>query len=262
MLPSSARPSLGRRPFTRATADLPRPDGARARHGTDVLPELLAFDGAVHLSQTLDSKPAPLNRTPLAGAVDVARRRLAAAEREAREPLRDAHSDDPIITAERFARLLERAGAPATRSRKALGNAARELFAPLEARTLQRIAAVKRSVLEVRRDLVPTIVSRGPSAARLEQLDAALTQATAARTEGLVARAVGAVGDTLAEELERVVCELPRGTLELPIELWLGEQGFVTAHVARCEDLCLAAFLHERARLDMLVRHTLHERLA
>ncbi len=260
MLPPSTRPAVARRPFTRATADLPRAESGPPRHGTDVLPELLAFGGAVHLAQTLDSKPTPLEGAPLTGAVDIARRRLGAAERDAYAPLSES-SGEPLVSRERFARVLARTGAPATRARKPLANAARELFGPIEARTLQRVAAIRRDITHVRRDLGPTILTRGPSAARLEQLDAALAQATAARCENLVARAVAAVGESFAAALERLVVELPRDAPELPLEEWLGPDGFVAAHVARCEELCVATFVHERARVDMLVRHTLHERL-
>lgn len=230
----------------------------RPRHGAEVLPELLDFEGAVQLAHVLRTRPASAiaGRTP-AEALAEARERLAAAERDARQPLRDPRRGAPLVDAEDVERALAKAGAPAVRSRKPLALAARELFAPLEARTLQRITSLRRLVDEVRLELGPPIAASSPVAARLEQLDAALTGATVARSDALLARAVGAIGDAFAAELERVVTELPKPCAELPIAAWLAEGGFVAEHTSLCERLVLASFLHERARVDMLVRSTI-----
>lgn len=255
MGPPYHRPASVRRPFSSATAALRRASPARARHGAEFLAELLDFEGAVQLAQTLEAAPpeAP-PATALEDAVARAQRRLEVAERESRLPLHDPHTGAPLVSAERIARVLEKAGAPAVRQRKALEGAARELFAPLEARTVQRIGAVRRVVAEIRRELGPAVAACGPQGARLEQLDAALTGATAARSEALVARAVGAVGDAFAADLERETLALPKPCLEVPAAAWA--VGFVAEHVARCEALAVAAFVHERARVDMLVRNT------
>src|SRR5690606_16114616 len=143
-------------------------------------------------------------------AVSEARQRLASAEHDARQPLRDPMTGGSLVPADRLERAPERAGAPATRSRQALAAAGREVFAPVEARALQRSASLRRLVAEVRHELGTVIAASGPVAARLEQLDAALAVATAARTEALIARAAGAVGDAFAAELERAVIALPK----------------------------------------------------
>lgn len=263
MGPPYHRPASVRRPFSSATAALRRASPGRGRHGGEFLAELLDFEGAVQLAQTLDAPPAgPQGEVASPDqAVARAQRRLAEVEREARLPLHDPHTGAPLVTAERIARVLARAGVPASRPRKAIDGAARELFGALEARTLQRIGSVRRVVAELRRELGPAIAASGPQAARLEQIDAALTVATAARESALVARAVGAVGDAFAADLERAVLALPKPCEELPVEAWAGEGGFVAEHVGRCESLALAAFVHERARVDMLVGNTLGGRL-
>lgn len=255
------RPVSPRRPFSSATATLraasglPAPD---ARHGAAFLPELLDFEGAVHLAHTLRSAPAGAvaGRTPNA-AVSEARQRLASVERDARQPLRDPMTGAPLVSPERLDRALARAGAPASRSRKALALAGRELFAPVESRALARIASLRRAVAEVRHELGAVIAASGPVAARIEQLDAALASATAARTDALVARAVSAVGDAFAAELERAVIALPKACEEAPVASWLAEGGWVAEHVEQCERLVLASFLHERERVEMLVRSTI-----
>jgi hypothetical protein len=245
-------------------ADLRPSAPGRAWHGAELLPELLDFEGAIQLAHALQSAPRAARATMVpATAVDRARRQLAAAEREASQPLRDPHTGGSLIPAERIAQLLERAGLPTSRRRTAIASAARELFTPVETRALERIATVRRLLAQVRRELGPIIAASGSAAARLEQIDAVLVVATAARSEALVARAFAAVGAAFASELERAIRELPRAIdLELPVTAWAGEDGLVSAHVARCEALCVAAFVHERARVDMLVRHTLGERLA
>jgi hypothetical protein len=175
--------------------------------------------------------------------------------------LREAQGDDPLLGAGRIARALERAGAPASRQRKAMAAAARELFGPLEALTVKRIGVVRRRVLEVRAEAAAVVAASGAAGARLEQIDAALTAATATRTDALYARAVGAYAEAFATELERVVLALPKPCPTLPVEAWVGPDGFVTAHLERCEALVVAAFFHERARVDMLLSATLGEPL-
>jgi hypothetical protein len=249
-----------RRPLSSATAALRgAPPPGRARRGAELLIELLDFEGSVALAHVLATQPlTPL--TPLAGAVTRARRRLSEAGHDAERPLTDPHTGAPLISAERVASVLGRAGVPAARSKKAIEGAARDLFAPLEARTQKRIGASRRFLAELRRDLGPTIRASGPIGARLEQIDAALTAATAARADALVARALGAIGDAFAADLERAVLDLPKPCPGLPVAEWTG--GFVADHVGRCEALALAAFLHERARIEMLVESALGERLA
>jgi len=259
--PLQHRPVSIRRPLSSATAALraAAPAG-RPRHGAELLVDLLDFEGSVALAHVLASPPlSPL--TPLAGALARVRRQLAEAEQDARRPLRDPHTGASLLSAERVASVLERAGVPAARSKKAIEAAARELFAPLEARALKRIGSSRRLVAEARRDLGPTIATSGPHGARLEQLDAALTAATAQRAEALVTRALGALGDALAADLEQAVLALPRPCLELPAAEWTEPGGFIAEHVARCEGLVLASFLHERARLDMLAHSALGEGL-
>ena len=262
MGPPYHRPASVRRPFSSATAALRRASPGRGRHGGEFLAELLDFEGAVQLAQALDAPPASHGEVASPEqAVARAQRRLAEAEREARLPLHDPHTGAPLVTAERIARVLARAGVPASRPRKAIEGAARELFGALEARTLQRIGSVRRVVAEIRRELGPAVAASGAQAARLEQIDAALTGATAAREGALVARAVSAVGDGFAADLERAVLALPKPCEELPVAVWAGEGGFVAEHVGRCESLAFAAFVHERARVDMLVGNTLGGRL-
>ena len=251
-----------RRPLSSATAALraAAPVG-RARHGAALLVELLDFEGSVALAHVLATPPlAPL--TPLAGALTRARRQLAEVEEDARRPLCDPHTGASLVTAERVATALGRAGVPSARSKKAIEAAARELFAPLETRALKRIGSSRRLVAEARRDLCATVAASGPRGARLEQLDAALSAATAQRAEALVTRALGALGDAFAADLERAVLALPKPCPELPVAEWTEPGGFIAEHVARCEALVLASFLHERARLDMLVHSALGEGLA
>lgn len=255
------RPVSLRRPLASATAALRGPAPARVRHGAELLPELVDFEGAMQLAHALQTAPTPASALlPVDVALARAKRRLAAAEDEAREPLR-ALSGASFVPPERIERVLARAGVPQARRRKAIGNAARELFEPLETRTLQRIGSVRRLVGEVRRELGPVIAATGPEAARLEQLDAALGAATVARSDALLSRAVGALGDAFAADLEQAVIALPKPCPAIPVAAWTGEGGFVAEHVARCEGFVVAAFVHERARVDLLVRNTLRERL-
>lgn len=254
------RPVSPRRPFSSATAtlraasSLPTPD---ARHGVAFLPELLDFEGAVHLAHTLRSAPAVgvAGRTPSA-AVSEARQRLASAERDARQPLRDPMTGGPLVSPEHLNRALAKAGAPAFRSRKAVALAGRELFGPVESRALSRIASLRRVVAEVRQELGAVIAASGPVAARIEQLDAALASATAARTDALVARAVSAIGDAFAAEFEHSVVALPKPCDEVPVASWLAEGGWVAEYTEQCERLVLASFLHERERVENVVRST------
>lgn len=253
-----------RRPLATATASLRRGAAERVLHGAELLPDLIAFDGAVQLAHTLKGTPAPsgLAAPRSAEALERARRRLATIEREARSPLVDPHTGASLVPIERVAQALERAGLPAARRKKAIASAAAELFALAESRALQRIASIRSQVALVRRELGPTVAACGASAARLEQLDAQLGVATAAKVEALVGRAVLAVGDALAAELERVALALPRDAAELPLDAWAGEGGLVPEHVAQLEAIGVAVYFHERARLEMLVRATLREGLA
>ncbi len=256
------RPTSTRRPLSSATAALRGSAPGRGRRGEELLAELLDFEGAVQLARALEAgPPAALVASPPGGGVAHACRRLAEAEREARQPLLDLHTGASLISGARLLRALVGAGAPASRQRKALALAAQELFAPLEARTLQRIASVRRRVLDVREELGPVVAAGGPIAARLEKIDAALARATAARSHALFVRAVGTLGDAFAVDLERSVLALPKGCLALPVEAWTCAGGFVPEHVGRCESLVVATFLHERARVEMLVQNTLGERL-
>ncbi|WP_236515443.1 DUF3348 family protein [Sandaracinus amylolyticus] len=235
----------------------------RSRHGAELLPALLDFEGAVQLAQALETPPATTSAgwTP-AEAITIARRRLESAEREVRRPLSDPRTGASFGAPERIAHFLERAGVPATRQRKAIASAAHELFAPLEAQMSRRITAVRQLVAEVRREIAPTIAASAPSAARLEQLDAALAQATSVRSDALFSRAIVAMRDAFAADLEVAVLALPKPCDEVPLAAWASARGPVGEHVARCEAFVVASFLHERARLDMLVRNTLGERLA
>jgi len=247
-----------RRPLSSATTALRGAAPVRRRHGAEFLAELLDFDGAVQLSRALEATPAPV-AAPSSPELALARaqRRLTDVEREARLPLHDPHTGLTLVPASRLQRALERAGAPASRQRKAIAAAARELFAPVEARTVQRIATVRRLVREVREEIAPAVAASGPVAARLEQLDAALAGATAARSDALFGRAVISLGDGFAADLEQVVIELPRPCAGLPVAAWTGPGGVVADHIGRCEALIAAVFLHERARVDMLLRSTL-----
>lgn len=273
MGPLFHRPTSARRPLTRAVAALRgparRPVSGGGRHGAELLPELLGLDGAVQLARAVDaaraaSKPPVADATSdgaRAEALAHARRRLAEAEREARRPLQGDVAGATLVPAARLERALQRAGAPASRQRRALAAAARDLFTPIEARIGQRISAVRRHVRAIRDDVGPAAAAAGPLAARLEALDAALAAATSARADALVDRAIAAAGDAFAEDLEAAVIGLPRPCDAMPIAAWTGAGGFVGELAARCEGLIVATFLHERARLDMLVASTLGEPL-
>lgn len=268
------RPVSPRRPLASATAALRassqgssssqgRSSPARSRHGAELLPELLDFEGAVQLAQALETTPSAASASWGASeAIAIARQRLASAERDVRRPLSDPRTGASFAAPDRIAHALERAGVPATRQRKAIASAAHDLFAPLETQMLRRITAVRQLVAEVRREIAPTIAASAPNAARLEQIDAALGQATSARSDALFSRAIVAMRDAFAADLEVAVLALPKPCDEVPLATWASPSGPVGEHVARCEAFVVASFLHERARLDMLVRNTLGERLA
>lgn len=270
MGPLFQRPASARRPFATAVAALDRAvrSGVRSapyaagRRGAELLPELLGLDGAVQMARALDAAAVPATDAPSAAdALAHARRRLSEAERDARRPLGDAGSGAPLVPSARLERALERAGAPASRQRRALATAARELFTPIEGRVAQRIGTVRRLVRAVRDGLGPALAATGPIGARLEALDAALHGATMARTDALVDRSIAAAGDAFAADLEAAVIALPRPCDAMPIAAWLAPGGFVADLTVRCEGLIVATFLAERARVDMLVANTLGEPL-
>ncbi len=224
------------------------------------LAELLDLDGTVQLARAVQSVPTVLEDRPSpADAMAEARHHLLGAEREARATLQ-SEGGAALVSAARILGLLARAGVPGNRQRKVISTAGRELFAPVAARTLQRVIAVRRRVADARVAIAPAIVARGPVEARLEQIDAAIVSATAARSAVLFATAVAALGDAFAADLERAVLALRTGDA-IPAEAWVAPDGLLTQHVGRCEALIGATHRHERARLDNLVESTLGERL-
>jgi len=239
------------------------------RHGAEFLAELLDFKGAVELARALDtattaSRPCATTTTEELGQ---ARQHVEAAEREARRALDDRPSD-PLVPAARVDAVLRRALTRAPRHRAMVG-AVRELFVPVETRTLQRIVSVRRLIRDARSALALAIAAGGSTAGRLGQIDAALTAATAARSDALVARAVGALGESFASDVERAMlaqASPSRATVTLPTEetpsdVALAAVAIATDYVARCETFVVATYLHERSRLDMLVSAALGERL-
>ena len=259
------RMRLGAGPLTAAAAGLVKEAGPSAPvDPAAFLARLIDLRGSVELSHRLSDVARP--RAPEPDLAAFSRLRALVGERlgGVRADV-DRTFSDPFQRRNKLPSAVEvhaalaqagaLAGALAERGSRPLPlNAAAEVlwvpFGELVTRALER---VRSEAASLREEIAPSLTALGPTAARLERLDAALFGATVTGRRQIEDRLLPALARSFAAHLRAAVVALPEPAAPLHLAPWFAPGGWVRDEVGRGRAVVEAVFAHERRRIDALV---------
>jgi hypothetical protein len=148
---------------------------------------------------------------------------------------------------------LEETGALATRIGRPVAAAVDTLWAPFAELYALWLDRTGYEACVLRDEIVPSIHALGPTAARLERLDAALLGSTAKGRAELLDKLVAGLARSFALTLSNAIASLPAGAGAAQIEAWAVAPGWLRPEIGRGHAVVLAVIAHERGRLEGLV---------
>lgn len=236
------------------------PSGASFARAASMLTSLLDLHGSVDLSRRLASLEAlphpPFDRDAAPRARAVLRRRLreiaAMIEASFAEPFR---ARNKLPTAADMLSVLADTGALAQRRGRPLALAADALWPPFRELAAGVLARVRAELRELRHELGHHLRAMGPTAARIERLDAALAAATGRGVDRLFGRLLPAAAPSFAQSLALAMIALPSEPAPDPtaIAAWFAEGGWVRRELSILNRVVAGVLRHERDRLEALV---------
>jgi hypothetical protein len=233
-------------------------DLAIAKNPAEVLAALMDFPGSVALAELLESAPSTVQRPENVSELgerlmeDVAAR-LSALEPLALKPLlgRRAHS---VPCVEELSAVIERFGLASTRDEGAIQKLADELGEPYRQALSTCLRQAQAHISTLRWEVAHDIRGLGPTADKLERLDAAVTRSMQAKLGDLFDRMEQAAHATFLRAATHAVMELPENPDLHALSLWVDDDGWIARYRERCVRMARALFGHMRRNLEGLVR--------
>jgi hypothetical protein len=224
----------------------------------EVLAALMDFPGSVALAELLESAPSTVARPE--NAFDLGERlmedvaaRLSTLEPLALKPLlgRRAHSV-PVV--EELSAALQRHGLLTERSEAAVQKLADELGEPFRQALSTCLRQAQAHVATLRWEVAHDIRALGPTADKLERIDAAVTRSMQAKLGDLFDRMEQAAHATFVRAATHAVMALPEQPHAEDLAAWVDEDGWIARYRERCVRMARALFSHMRRNLEGLVR--------
>jgi hypothetical protein len=225
------------------------------------------INGSIWLSDLLDAKVGEGEAVEgLDTVLDAAlsfRERLEARIRSIRKQIvrRYAHPFDgpeALPGAAEIVRTLDTTGARPKSTDKSAARAAHAVSGLFTRRFARALKTARAELVFLRDDLTPEIQRLGPAATEVERIDAALTRALLVGTRSLTDRTTTRLEEAFEAAFIRAALALPEGPADDPdvvagVTGWLGEDGFLRAHVRDSEALALALYDRDAELLTQLV---------
>ncbi len=240
-----------------------------SQNPAEVLATLMDFPGSVALAELLE-EPVPAS-APTAQAISMGERlledvraRLDALEPLALKPLSGRRAPTLLLPHEYLA-LLERHGfersedteQPSDSEQRApqkLQALFDELGMPFASALGTSLRQAQAHIATLRWEIAHDIRALGPTADRLERIDAALTRAMQAKMGELLDRMEYAAQLTFERACTHALMELPVDFGEADLTEWSDENGWLGRYRERCIRMTKALFGHQRRGLEGLLR--------
>lgn len=234
-----------------ATSIEPRADAASC------LASLMDLRASVQLAAELDALDAltcPPGPSPTPESVrSLARERGAELEEIVGLASRNAlQGRNKLPTPANMHATLERWGALEQRSGRPLTTATQALYAPFGVFAANQVERVRAGARAVRHEIGPALRGLGPTAARLERLDAALDAATERGAALRIGRILPSLSTEFGRRLRAAVQALPREAHAGCLGPWFAPGGWVRGHLDAVDSVARAVLHHEQSRLETL----------
>ena len=231
-----------------------------AQNPAEVLASLMDFPGSVAVAELLEGPPSRVPRHPQARVlgqrlIEDVRARCDSLEPLALKPLIGRRaprlpSPDELLLA--LSKHDPRQG------ERAVDSLAEELGLPLRIALSTCLRQAQAHVATLRWEIAHDLRVLGPTADRLERVDAALTRSMQAKMAELLDRMEHAAQATFTRACAHAVQNLSDSPTAEELASWCAEDGWISRYHERCVRMAKALFGHLRRALEGLVRAAAH----
>jgi hypothetical protein len=230
-----------------------------AQNPAEVLATLMDFPGSVAVAELLEGPPSRVPRHPRARELGERLVEDVRARLDALEPLTGRRAP-ALPSADELMLALSRHGQDADRGEgsRVVNGLADELGTPLRIALSTSLRQAQAHVATLRWEIAHDLRVLGPTADRLERVDAALTRSMQAKMGELLDRMEQAAQATFTRACAHAVQNLSDSPTAEELASWCEEDGWISRYHERCVRMAKALFGHLRRSLEGLVRAAAH----